>query len=202
MSMQDNYTGVFPSRLRKLIEARGTTITALAKELKISRQAVSQYADGSAQPNIEKIALIARFFNVSSDYLIGLSDLEVVNIKTREICEKTGLSEASINRLMSAVKRKKTTWAAVINQFLLQPRILDALHAYLFIKVDSFAVIEDSKISDDRLGMIALVDDEAGRCAVMTPDMMDGAMQIEIQKELFDLKQQIKARRDNGAAKE
>ena len=76
MPPQENYTRDFPSRLRKLIESRGTTITALAKELKISRQAVSQYADGSAQPNIEKLVSIARFFHVSTDYLVGLSDYE------------------------------------------------------------------------------------------------------------------------------
>lgn len=92
MPTQENYTKTFPSRLRKLIESRETTITALAKELKISRQAVSQYADGSAQPNIEKLVSIARFFHVSTDYLVGLSDYEE---KTAEgiTAQDMGLSE-------------------------------------------------------------------------------------------------------------
>lgn len=76
MSKQEKYNAVFPTRLRKLLEDRGITITALARELKISRQAVSLYADGSAQPNIEKLVMIARFFDVSSDYLIGLSEYQ------------------------------------------------------------------------------------------------------------------------------
>ena len=76
MATQEKYNEPFPSRLRKLLDDRGITITALSKELKISRQAVSQYTDGSAQPNIEKLRAIASFFDVSADYLVGLSDYE------------------------------------------------------------------------------------------------------------------------------
>lgn len=76
MSVQEKYNDIFPTRLRNLIEDRGTTITAVSKELGISRQAVSQYADGSAQPNVDKLVSIARFFSVSTDYLVGLSNYE------------------------------------------------------------------------------------------------------------------------------
>ena len=76
MGMQEKYNDAFPARLRKLIDDRGTTITAVSKELGISRQAVSQYADGTAQPNVDKLVSIAKFFGVSSDYLVGLSNYE------------------------------------------------------------------------------------------------------------------------------
>lgn len=76
MATQEKYNEPFPSRLRKLLDDHGVTITALSKALKISRQAVSQYTDGSAQPNIEKLRAIASFFDVSADYLVGLSDYE------------------------------------------------------------------------------------------------------------------------------
>lgn len=76
MGKQEKYNFPFPSRLRDLLETRKITITALAKELNVTRQAVSQYADGSVQPNIEKLVSIAAFFNVSTDYLVGLSDYE------------------------------------------------------------------------------------------------------------------------------
>lgn len=76
MGVQEKYNDTFPARLRKLIDDRGTTITAVSKELGISRQAVSQYADGTAQPNVDKLVSIAKFFGVSSDYLVGLSNYE------------------------------------------------------------------------------------------------------------------------------
>ena len=65
---------VFRTRLRELIKERGITITALAKELKISHQSVSQYINGSAYPNIERLFMIARFFDVSINYLVGLTE--------------------------------------------------------------------------------------------------------------------------------
>ena len=41
MSVQEKYNDIFPDRLRKLIEARGTTITAVSKELGIGAEYVS-----------------------------------------------------------------------------------------------------------------------------------------------------------------
>ncbi len=76
MAEQEKFNAVFPTRLRNLIKDRGTTITAVAKELGISRQAVSQYADGTGQPNVDKLTAIAAYFHVSADYLVGLSNYE------------------------------------------------------------------------------------------------------------------------------
>lgn len=98
MGAQGNYNAVFAERLRKLLENRGITITELAKHLQISRQAVSQYTDGSAQPNIEKLSKIANFFEVSSDYLIGLSEyerLETANYTASDM----GISDSAAKRL-------------------------------------------------------------------------------------------------------
>jgi transcriptional regulator with XRE-family HTH domain len=51
-------------------------------------------------PDIKTLAHIAKFFNVSSDYLLGLTD-EPSNDKTvKDICEKTGLSERVVDLLM------------------------------------------------------------------------------------------------------
>lgn len=98
MSEQERFNAVFQTRLRELIKRRGTTITALAKELGISRQAVSQYADGTGQPNIDKLVLIAGYFDVSTDYLSGIAEFERVeneNVLARDL----GLSEQSVNIL-------------------------------------------------------------------------------------------------------
>ena len=100
MAEQEKYNAVFPTRLRDLIKKRGTTITALSKELGISRQAVSQYADGTGQPNIDKLVLIAKFFNVSTDYLSGLTEYQ--SVKSESILAKDlGLSEQAVNVLKS-----------------------------------------------------------------------------------------------------
>ncbi|MEH2935725.1 helix-turn-helix transcriptional regulator [Oscillospiraceae bacterium 21-37] len=69
--MSDKYNDIFPTRLRQLIEEKPTTITAVARELGISRQAVSQYTMGIGQPNADKLLQMAEFFDVSVDWLVG-----------------------------------------------------------------------------------------------------------------------------------
>ena len=200
MAGDDKYFGVFPSRLRGLIESRKTTITALANVLKISRQSVSQYQDGTGQPNVDKLCKIAQHFNVSTDYLVGLSSIPSTNNDTRDICERTGLSEHTVSSLMQDDKRD--TWAEVIDQLVLHPGVLDALHAYLFFDVDYFATVEDGKASDDHRKVMVLGDSAQGKVVPVYPRMMDGALQLEVQRELSDIKRQLKkARADHAKEK-
>ena len=200
MAGDDKYFGVFPTRLRGLIESRKTTITALANVLKISRQSVSQYQDGTGQPNVDKLCKIAQHFNVSTDYLVGLSSIPSTNNDTRDICEKTGLSEHTVSRLMQDDKRDR--WAEVIDQLILHPGLLDALHAYLFFDVDYFATVEDGKASDDHRKVMVLGDSAQGKVVPVYPRMMDGALQLEVQRELSDVKRQLKkARADHAEEK-
>ena len=98
MSTQAQYESVFATRLRGLLEEKKVTITALAKELQISRQAVSQYADGTSQPNVDKLRLIAQYFEVSADYLLGLSEYR--QVANEEITAKSiGLDEGTVSML-------------------------------------------------------------------------------------------------------
>lgn len=46
----------------------------LAKELQTTDAAVSNWENGINEPKISYLKSIAVFFNVSSDYLIGLED--------------------------------------------------------------------------------------------------------------------------------
>jgi len=69
-----NFTGkdsIFATQLRTLMKEKKTTQQELAEAVGTTRQAVAQYADGSVQPNIEKLCKIASFFECDSDYLLG-----------------------------------------------------------------------------------------------------------------------------------
>lgn len=94
-----NYDGVFHSRLRDLIKEHEITKQKLSEEIGVSRQAISQYCDGSTIPNADKLLKIAEFFNTSTDYLLGLSDVQSTDTEVRAICEYTGLSEEAIGDL-------------------------------------------------------------------------------------------------------
>lgn len=100
MKGQEKYNSPFAIHLRELIAQKGTTITALSKTLGISRQAVSQYTDGTGQPNVDKLTMIADYFGVSADYLLGLSDIPTRNETIQGIHKETGLWEEAISSLM------------------------------------------------------------------------------------------------------
>ena len=44
----------------------------LAEKLNISKNAVSKWERGATTPTADKIVLLAKFFEVSSDYILGL----------------------------------------------------------------------------------------------------------------------------------
>ncbi len=70
----DGYNKPFPQALRKLLADSGTTKKDLAAHLNKSGQAVTYYCDGTSSPDWETIVAIAKYFSVSTDYLLGASD--------------------------------------------------------------------------------------------------------------------------------
>lgn len=67
----EGYDKAFPRTLRSLLMERGTTKKELAAHLGKSGQAISYYCDGTSSPDWETIVEIAKFFSVSTDYLLG-----------------------------------------------------------------------------------------------------------------------------------
>ena len=97
------YDGIFATRLRELMKNAKATQQDVAAAVGTTRQAISQYADGSVQPNIEKLYKIAEYFTVSADYLLGLSDVTTSNVDDKAINQMLGLSEKAIARLKKEV---------------------------------------------------------------------------------------------------
>lgn len=99
MSSVEEYYAMFPSRLRYLIRVNHTTITALAAQLGLSRQAVSLYTDGSTLPNAEKLGLIADYFQVSTDWLLGRTEVRSPDAEKQAVCNYLTLSEGAVDAL-------------------------------------------------------------------------------------------------------
>ena len=64
----------FNERLKELREEHNLTQTKLANELLIDQRSLSFYEIGKYEPNIDTLKRMSIFFNVSSDYLLGLTD--------------------------------------------------------------------------------------------------------------------------------
>lgn len=63
-------------RLKQLRKQRGLNQTGLAIKLNISQSTISSYEKGDRSPDSETLLSIANFFDVSLDYLVGISDIK------------------------------------------------------------------------------------------------------------------------------
>lgn len=61
----------FSDRLRSLLDERDLTQKELAKQLHIPVSTLGGYVQGTSEPDFQTLKLIASFFDVSTDYLIG-----------------------------------------------------------------------------------------------------------------------------------
>ena len=64
----------FSNRLISLRKEHGLTQEELAKIIKKTRSSVSGYETEGKEPDMETICLMADYFGVSSDYLLGRTD--------------------------------------------------------------------------------------------------------------------------------
>ena len=65
---------LFPQRLTELLKINKISKRALAREIGVSAASISDWSTGKVQPTAENIYLIAKYFNETSDYLLGLED--------------------------------------------------------------------------------------------------------------------------------
>lgn len=69
-----NMNRKFSIRIKKLREERELSQAKLALGLGTFQQTVDRWEKNKIEPDIEMILKIAIFFNVSTDYLLGLTD--------------------------------------------------------------------------------------------------------------------------------
>lgn len=62
-------------RIRKLCKDRNITIKKMAEDLDIGTSLIRKWKT-TTSPSIDKVKPIAEYFDVSTDYLIGLTDIE------------------------------------------------------------------------------------------------------------------------------
>lgn len=65
---------LFKERLKELRTEKQLSQAELAKELNVSQRSISSWETGFRQPDYATLTLLCKFFEVSSDYLLGLED--------------------------------------------------------------------------------------------------------------------------------
>ncbi len=68
------YKEKFRKRLKELRLEKGLTQKKLAKEIDVGKTIVCSWELGYNEPTLSRIVAIAKFFDVTTDYLCGLDD--------------------------------------------------------------------------------------------------------------------------------
>ncbi|KAF5077565.1 helix-turn-helix protein [anaerobic digester metagenome] len=105
--MENSVTKGFSEKLRDLISLSGKSIKQLSLELGIPSGSLSKYQNDAAEPGINNLYKIAEYFNVSTDYLLGLSNVKSFDLDIKAISEKTGLSDDAVQILANFSTEKK-----------------------------------------------------------------------------------------------
>lgn len=95
---------IFLTRLKELRGAKSQVETA--HEIGITAQTLGRYEKGERKPDIEVLKMLAEYYQVSTDYLLGLSDVHSVDADIQTACKVTGLSEEAIVNLKEIQKTR------------------------------------------------------------------------------------------------
>jgi len=97
------YDDIVNTRIRELMDEaknKGGSLTEdFARAMRVSSSAIRTWYTGYARPEIDKLSAIARYFNVSADWLLGIVDDPVSDTEIKAMCERLGLSSKSIKIL-------------------------------------------------------------------------------------------------------
>lgn len=90
---------IFAKRLNELIKEKKLVHEDVAQGIGVTRQGVGKWVSGDSVPDVLTVAKLAKFFNVSVDYLAGNSDVRTADMDIRAVCDYTGLNEYSVIQL-------------------------------------------------------------------------------------------------------
>ena len=71
---------MFGEKVKQLRIARGISQVELAKALGVSKQSVSNWENDNILPSIEMLVKTAEYFSVSTDYMLGIDNREVIDV--------------------------------------------------------------------------------------------------------------------------
>lgn len=124
----------FGERLEDLIKLNKTTATALAKDTGLSQSAISDYLNKDRAPDCAAIIALARYFSVSTDYLLGLSSIKTPSADTQAVINQTGLTEENALLLVGLQLMRSQTSLSFINDLISLSTDGDMLLHYILMK--------------------------------------------------------------------
>ncbi len=157
---EKRYDTKFAKTLRTLLsekEENGINLSTVADDLGITRQSLAQYRDGNNIPDIVVLGRMADYFDVTTDYLLGRTEVKSADFDAQKFCKRTGLSEEVFDCLCS---EKSILEIEILNAFFVDNdielynlgyRILEKYEAHAFHEATFKKFVKDNNlpISDE-----------------------------------------------------
>ncbi len=90
---------ILAERLSAARKKNKYTQEEIAEFLKCGRATITNYENGRRSPDYETLVKLAKKYNVTTDYLLGLTGAETTNKDIRYICDYTGLAVEAVKEL-------------------------------------------------------------------------------------------------------
>lgn len=181
-------TKVFADKLFDLInEKKPKRHEEIANEIGVDKSSISKYINDNGEAGINSLVKIARYFDVSTDYLLGLTDVRSNDKSIKAICDFTGLKEYSIKCLK---EMKDSNLTNIINEFI--DFLIENANEEILNSMDDVREISSAKsIMSDEL--FHTVKDMAGDISVgeMFSRMERDSQTFLMVNEVFELESKI-----------
>jgi len=100
MSTGSDHTKAFADRLSDLIDAKkheGKSFKEIAAESGVPTGSLSKYQNDAAEAGVNSLVKLAKYFGVSTDYLLGITDIANGNADDMAIEKRLGFNSHTIN---------------------------------------------------------------------------------------------------------
>lgn len=132
----------FAANLKAVFWDSGLTQAEAAEKLRVSRQTFNNWLNGQNQPDYSYLIQISKLFDVSCDYLLGVSDAKTLDTDIAGCCKLTGLSEAAAKKII------KSNFSDVISQIIESPEFDEMINALSSALCFRHLALPDKKVME------------------------------------------------------
>ena len=111
--LPEDYNEALPIRLRYIMKKQNKTQQDVADAIGKTRQSIGYYADGTSSPDWKVVAALAEYFDVSADWLLGLT---IEEKRPEGISEQIGLSDNAIYALEKLSREDRYVLSFLLEQ--------------------------------------------------------------------------------------
>lgn len=105
-------------RIKSFKNIKKLTQDEVAHALNVKRETVTRWETGARDIKTEITILLSKYFNVSADYLLGLTENTSTNISEIGISNKTGFSTLTVENILNLSAEHKIILDKIINELL------------------------------------------------------------------------------------